>query len=77
MKTTKGVGSELELETSNRKRGIVSTLPGDDIFSVTINSISLNLPTTSSLLESQRIFTKLMLKASHYQPKNRELIKKR
>ena len=43
-KITKGLGFELDLRTSNRTRDILYTTLGDNVFNVTINSISLFVP---------------------------------
>ena len=55
-KITKGLGFELDLRTSNRKRDILyTTLDGDDV-NVTINSISLFIPQLIPSPETQVIF---------------------
>ena len=55
-KITKGLGFELDLRTSNRKRDILYTTLDDDDVSVTINSISLFIPQLIPSPETQVIF---------------------
>ena len=43
-KTTKGLGFELDLRTSNKKRDVLYTNLGDEIVNVTISNISLFVP---------------------------------
>ena len=52
-RVTKGLGFELELRTSNKKRDILYTTLGDDDVNVTINSISLFFPQVISSPETQ------------------------
>ena len=55
-KITKGLGFELDLRTSNRKRDILYTALDDDDVNVTINSISLFIPQIIPSPETQVIF---------------------
>ena len=55
-KITKGLGFELDLRTSNRKRDILYTTLDDDDVNVTINSISLYMPQLIPSPETQVIF---------------------
>ena len=55
-KITKGLGFELDLRTSNRKRDILYTTLGDNDVNVTINSISLLIPQIIPSPETQVIF---------------------
>ena len=55
-KITKGLGFELDLRTSNRKRDILYTTLDDDDVNVTINSISLFIPQLIPSPEMQVIF---------------------
>ena len=55
-KITKGLGFELDLRTSNRKRDILYTTLDDDDVNVTINSISLFIPQITPSPETQVIF---------------------
>ena len=55
-KITKGLGFELDLRTSNRKRDILYTTLNDDDVNVTINSISLFIPQLIPSPETQVIF---------------------
>ena len=55
-KITKGLGFELDLRTSNRKRDILYTTLDDDDVNVTINSISLFIPQLIPSPETQVIF---------------------
>ena len=55
-KITKGLGFELDLRTSNRKRDILYTTIDDDDVNVTINSISLFFPQLIPSAETQVIF---------------------
>ena len=55
-KITKGLGFELDLRTSNRKRDILYTTLDDDDVNVTINSISLFFPQLIPSPETQVIF---------------------
>ena len=55
-KITKGLGFELDLRTSNRKRDILYTTLDDDDVNVTINSISLYIPQLIPSPETQVIF---------------------
>ena len=55
-KITKGLGFELNLRTSNRKRDILYTTLDDDDVNVTINSISLFIPHLIPSPETQVIF---------------------
>ena len=54
-KTTKGLGFELDLRTSNRKRDILYTTLDDDDVNVTINCISLFIPQLIPSPETQVI----------------------
>ena len=55
-KITKGLGFELDLRTSNRKRDILYTTLDDDDVNVTINNISLFIPQLIPSPETQVIF---------------------
>ena len=55
-KITKGLGFELDLRTSNRKRDVLYTTLGDDDVNVTINNISLFIPQIIPSLETQVYF---------------------
>ena len=55
-KITKGLGFELDLRTSNRKRDILYTTLDNDDVNVTINSISLFIPQLIPSPETQVIF---------------------
>ena len=55
-KITKGLGFELDLRTSNRKRDILYTTLDDDDVKVTINNISLFIPQLIPSPETQVIF---------------------
>ena len=55
-KVTKGLGCELDLRTSNRKRDILYTTLDDDDVNVTINSISLFFPQLIPSPETQVFF---------------------
>ena len=55
-KISKGLGFELDLRTSNRKRDILYTTLDDDDVNVTINSISLYIPQLIPSPETQVIF---------------------
>ena len=55
-KITKGLGFELDLRTSNRKRDILYTTLDDDDVNVIINSISLFIPQLIPSPETQVIF---------------------
>ena len=55
-KITKGVGFELDLRTSNRKRDILYATLDDEDVNVTINSISLFIPQIIPSPETQVIF---------------------
>ena len=55
-KITKGLGFELDLRTSNRKRDILYTTLDDDDVNVNINSISLFIPQLIPSPEQQVIF---------------------
>ena len=55
-KITKGLGFELDLRTSNRKRDILYTTLDDDDVNVTINSISQFIPQLIPSPETQVIF---------------------
>ena len=55
-KITKGLGFELDLQTSNRKQDILYTNLGDNDVNVTINSISLYIPQIIPSPETQVYF---------------------
>ena len=55
-KITKGLGFELDLRTSNRKRYILNSTLGDNDVNVTINSINLFVPQIKPSPETQVIF---------------------
>ena len=55
-KIKKGLGFELELRTSNRKRDILYPILDDDDVNVTINSISLFIPQLIPSPETQVVF---------------------
>ena len=59
---TKGLGFELDLRTSNRKRDILYTTLGDNYVNVTINSISLFIPQIIPSPETQVIFNEAISK---------------
>ena len=60
---TKGLGFELDLRTSNRKRDILCTTLGDEDVSVTINNISLFVPQIIPTHETQVYFNDAISKA--------------
>ena len=61
-KTTKGLGFEIDLRTSNRKQDILYTTLGDNDVNVTINSISLFIPQTLFSSETQVFFNEAISK---------------
>ena len=61
-KVTKGLGFELDLRTSNRKRDILYTTSDDNDVDVTINSISLFVPQIIPSPETQVIFNEAISK---------------
>ena len=61
-KITKGLGFELDLRTSNRKRDILYTTLGENDVNVTINSISLFIPQIIPSLETQVYFNEAISK---------------
>ena len=65
-KTTKGLGFELQLKTSNEKQNIIYTTLGGNDGNVTINSIYLYIPIFFSSAEQQQIFIKQKEKVVHY-----------
>ena len=62
IKTTKGLGFELDLRTPNRKQDILYTTLGDNDVNVTINSISLFIPQIIPSPETQVFFTEAISK---------------
>ena len=61
-KITKGLGFELDLRTSNRKRDILYTTLGENDVNVTINSINLFIPQIIPSPESQVYFNEAISK---------------
>ena len=61
-KITKGLGFEIDLQTSNRKRDILYTTLDDNDVNVTINSISLFVPQIKPSPETQVIFNEAVSK---------------
>ena len=64
-KITKGLGFELDLRTSNRKRDILYTTLDDDDVNVTFNSISLFNPQIIPSPETQVVFNEAISKILH------------
>ena len=61
-KTTKGLGFELDLRTSNKKQDILYTTLGDNDVNATINSISLFIPQIKLSTATQAIFNEAISK---------------
>ena len=61
-KITKGLGFELDLRTTNRKRDVLYTTLGDNVVNVMINSISLFIPQIIPSPATQVIFNEAISK---------------